>query len=262
MAFDETLLRSYAASLSGPTFRVYGWKDAAVSLGYSQDPAECLEVVKTRTPSMAFVRRITGGGIIVHGDELTYSMAFSKKDLAIPERVVSSYKTISSFLITFYKMLDIDAAFACDVSGPERLGVPSALCFASKEKYDIVSGTKKIGGSAQKRSGGLVFQHGSIPISIRAEGSLPAVSGATSISELLGESRDAKELRCLLVEAFRTTFNLDAEYGCLSDTEEEMFHMLKTRKYESDAWNYRRVDLSYYSRETCPSESGERGIYY
>lgn len=227
MAFDETLLRSYSIHSSSPTFRVYGWEPAALSLGYSQVARETLGA---EAPDL-FVRRITGGGIIRHGNELTYSLVCAKEDLGIPERVVSSYRIICSFLIEFYKRLGLDAAFACDVAAPgEKFGVPSAFCFDSKEKYDIVIGGRKMGGSAQKRSSSVIFQHGSIPFD--------------QLEELLGRAVKATELSKVLIESFTTTFGLMAEKGRLSAAEESIFLDLKTRKYQSREWNFDRIDTT------------------
>jgi len=229
MAFDEAILRGYSLHSSPPTFRIYGWNPPAFSFGYSQDVRRELGIeahIRSTTP---FVRRITGGGIIKHGNELTYSLVCAKADLGIPERVVSSYKIISSFLITFYKKLGLDAAFAGDVAGPEeKLGRPSTFCFDSKEKYDIVVGGTKIGGSAQKRSRSTIFQHGSIPFG--------------ALEELLGAPVKADELLALLVESFVTTFSIIAEEGRLSGPEQDLFECLRERKYRSREWNLDRID--------------------
>ena len=227
MAFDEALLRGYRLHSSPPTFRVYGWECAALSLGYSQDAREARGI----GVSNPFVRRITGGGIVRHGNELTYSLVCAKEDLGIPERVVSSYKIVSSFLITFYKKLGLDAAFACDVSRPgEKFGIPSAFCFASKEKYDIVVGGRKIGGSAQKRSGNVIFQHGSIPFD--------------PLEELLERPVTAADLSGSLIGSFTATFGITAEEEGLSSSEETLFQELKARKYASREWNLDRIDMT------------------
>ncbi len=237
MALDEALLRSYSLHSSPPTFRVYGWKSAALSLGYSQDAREALGA---GAPD-SFVRRITGGGIIRHGKELTYSLVCAKEDLGIPERVALSYKIISSFLITFYKKLGLDAAFACDVAGPgEKFGIPSAFCFDSKEKYDIVVGGRKIGGSAQKRSGNVIFQHGSIPFG--------------PLEELLKRPVKAAGLSGSLIGSFKATFGITTEEGGLSSSEETLFQELKARKYASREWNFDRIDSTGhdYAYRTAP----------
>ncbi len=253
MALDEAILRGYERHSSPPTLRIYGWKYPSLTFGYSQNPARDLDIEFCRKRSMPFVRRITGGGIILHGKELTYSLVCSKDDLGIPARVVSSYKIICSFLISFYKKLGIKAEFACDdpkYESPEEL---STLCFAAKEKYDIVASGRKIGGNAQKRSQGVIFQHGSIPFRFETETASSFLRSkapgageyrATCLEDMLGPYISAPELSRTFTKAFAESFKVETEALRLSDTEEAIFRKLKTLKYESVDWNYNRVDMS------------------
>jgi lipoate-protein ligase A len=251
MALDEALLREYSAHSAGPTLRIYGWEPAALSLGYSQDARAELDIERCRRLGPDFVRRLTGGGIIAHGSELTYSLVCSREDLGIPERVASSYKIISSFLIEFYRRLGLEASFACDAAAPgDRLGGRSALCFAAKEKYDIVVGGRKIGGSAQKRTREVIFQHGSIPIADPFGGRSPrflrlaqtGVSKAATLAELVGTGIGAADLAGTLVDSFEATFGVIAQAGSLSRSEESLAAALAERKYKSDEWNLDRID--------------------
>jgi len=251
MAFDEAILRGYQRHCSPPTLRIYGWKRPGISLGYSQNPKDDLDIELCRKKSMPFVRRITGGGIILHNNEITYSLVCSKEDLGLPGHVSASYKIISSFLIAFYSALGIKAEFACDAPACGTLGIVSALCFAAKEKYDIVSNGRKIGGSAQKRSRGVIFQHGSIPLSfdgVRASSFLRVKApdtgedGATCLEELRSRYVRPQELSQLLIKSFMKSFNVKAETLQLSDAEERSFVELKRLKYESADWNLNRID--------------------
>jgi len=254
MALDETLLRSYSLYDSGPTLRIYGWRPAAFSLGYSQDPRRELDLEACGRSGIRFVRRITGGGIIRHEHELTYSLVATKEDLGIPEEITSSYKIISSFLIALYRRLGLEASYACDGAPGEKFGAVSALCFAAKEKYDIVVGGKKIGGSAQKRSRDMIFQHGSIPLGGVSTGGLEflrdrsaaerSAAQATGLAALLGRQAGIDELSGLLVESFEDTFGVALEPHGLSAREEALMNDLRTRKYESRGWNFDRVDAT------------------
>jgi lipoate-protein ligase A len=251
MAFDEAILRGYERHSSSPTLRIYGWKKPGLSLGYSQDPKRELDIELCRKTSMPFVRRITGGGIILHGNELTYSLVCSKADLNIPAYVLSSYKIISSFLIAFYNALGIKAAFACDVVKDETLSAPSAICFAAKEKYDIVSGGRKIGGSAQKRTRGVIFQHGSIPFNFdrgrassfsRTRSFRGGEYDAACLEEVLGRSVGAADMSEIMIKAFMESFDVKVEARGLSGAEEKCFTELKAAKYENPDWNFNRID--------------------
>jgi len=252
MAIDEALLQGYLHHDSPPTLRLYRWRPCGISIGYAQDPAAALDAGACRRAGVPVVRRVTGGGAIMHDRELTYSLVCSKEDLRIPARIVSSYRIIASFLTSFYRSLGLAASFACEAAFPrggERLGEPSCLCFAAKEKYDITIGGRKIGGSAQKRSGGAIFQHGSIPLAIDRKGlrnlmADPAMAGslagAVSLEELLGALPDARELAARLVESFQRTFGVSMEAGRLNDTEQVICDDLRCRKYGHEDWNLHR----------------------
>ncbi len=251
MALDETLLKSYEENPSRPTFRIYGWSKPGLSFGYSQDPSDELDLDICKARSVPVVRRITGGGIILHGNEITYSLVCSKEDLGIRSQVEASYKVISSFLISFYAALGIDARFACDIPSEEKLGIPSTICFAAKEKYDIIVYDKKIGGSAQKRSRDTIFQHGSIPLNfgagyassfLRTRPSGKPENGATSLEEILGLELKISKLSQLLRTAFVRSFNIEVSDGSLSQGEKALFSRLKNGKYETAAWNFLRRD--------------------
>lgn len=251
MALDEALLLEYPAHSRIPTLRIYGWEPAALSLGFSQDAREELDIGYCRRTGLNFVRRLTGGGIIAHGNELTYSLVCSREDLGITPHIASSYKKTCSFLIEFYRRLGLDAKFACDVILPdEKLGEPSPLCYAAKEKYDIVAGDaapRKIGGNAQKRTREVIFQHGSIPIT----GVLPGnrflrerrtVAVAATLAELVGPGVGSADLAGTLVDSFEAAFGVTAEEGRLSPAEEALAANLRDKKYMSEEWNCGRLD--------------------
>lgn len=251
MAIDEALLRSYERGQSLPTLRVYGWEPAGLSLGCSQDTETILDTGFCGRAGLAFVRRITGGGIILHSNELTYSLVCRKADLGIPDRIASSYKIICSFLVEFYKSLGLDASFACDNAGDEKLGLHCALCFAGKEKYDIIIDGKKIGGNAQKRSGDIVFQHGSIPLKpvaaaglsfMRDKGLALSTTETACLESLLGRQVLVPELSELLARSFGKAFGVEMERSQPTYEEDLLARDLKIHKYGTDEWNVRHID--------------------
>src|SRR5207244_2456422 len=71
MAWDEALLET-APSLGQPVLRFYGWTEAAASFGYFQKYA----AVEPMTVLRPLVRRPTGGGLVPHASEWTYSLVF------------------------------------------------------------------------------------------------------------------------------------------------------------------------------------------
>ena len=77
MAIDQALLE-HAAEAGVSTLRLYRWKPATVSLGYFQTWSSRSE----HPPSIEcpLVRRASGGGAIIHDQELTYSLALPSGD--------------------------------------------------------------------------------------------------------------------------------------------------------------------------------------
>src|ERR1043166_2679925 len=77
MAIDEALLESAAV----PSIRFYCWQSPALSFGYFGKFADVAIYANKRD----LVRRWTGGGIVLHEDDLTYSIVIPAADQAFTE---------------------------------------------------------------------------------------------------------------------------------------------------------------------------------
>lgn len=245
MAIDETLLRSFHPSFSRPVFRLYGWDPPALSLGRFQKAGEAIDLERSRAEGVAVVRRITGGGVIYHSDELTYSIVCAPQHIPATSSVRDSFRVLTRFLLNFYGRLGFEAVHAADVAPPgSRLGGRPDFCFAGREPFDILINGRKIGGNAQYRSRKVIFQHGSVPLSSHVEKGLSYMRksfagcepGIASLAEL-GSMYDRNALRRELAEAFRDSFNVELEKKSLSPDELARFNALRTNKYTTDRWN-------------------------
>jgi lipoate-protein ligase A len=155
MALDALLLER-AAERRISSFRWYQWSGPTVSLGYFQHhlPSE-LEV---RFANLPVVRRLTGGGAILHHHELTYSLALAPgHPLCTDPRQL--YDLVHEAVIQELRRQGIPAGLRGD-SRPE-LG-ENYLCFARGDSFDVVCEGHKVLGSAQRRRRGAVLQHGSL----------------------------------------------------------------------------------------------------
>ena len=72
MAIDEALLEAVTI----PSIRFYRWNSPALSFGYFGKFSDVAEYATERD----LVRRWTGGGIVFHGDDLTYSIVIPASD--------------------------------------------------------------------------------------------------------------------------------------------------------------------------------------
>ena len=130
MAVDEAMLLSYSQGNIPPTVRIYGWRPGAFSLGYFQDPRQVLDLAECDKQNMLFVRRMTGGGVIFHHRELTYSLVCSPDSINVRGSINDSFRRVCSFLIETYKRLGLSARFAQQAAGPSREGkTRHSLCF-------------------------------------------------------------------------------------------------------------------------------------
>lgn len=155
MAFDEALLLD-ALESGRAHLRFYRWSEPTLSLGYFQSAEERLA-----DPSLAelpAVRRLSGGGAILHDDEWTYSCVvpaghrFSKRPLDL-------YDVVHAAFVEVLRKLGFEVAARGEAAAH---GASPFLCFGRGDERDLVSGGHKVLGSAQRRRKGAVLQHGSL----------------------------------------------------------------------------------------------------
>jgi lipoate-protein ligase A len=245
MAVDEAILQMYTHKGGIPTLRIYGWKPPAISLGFSQTPDDALSLAHCRRNNIDFVRRITGGEAIYHDQEITYSLVCRKSDLNISDSVRKSFRLLTTFVFNAYRKLGFTPHFASDLAN-YRHGDASHFCFATIEKFDIIINNKKIGGNAQKRTKDIIFQHGSIPIALDFKKIKTLINEdlkdverkVTCLNELLKSEVRYKEVTRVLIDSFKSSYNVGLNRMTLSRQEKDLSHTLLQEKYKTKQWNY------------------------
>lgn len=253
MAVDEALLNTFNPQSSLPVLRLYGWTPPALSLGRFQKACDVLDLQLCRTHNIHLVRRITGGGVIYHADELTYSIICSPDQIPPASSVKDTFRVLTGFLLELYKKLGLEARYACEATGNGFvLGERTPFCFAGREAFDIIVCGRKIGGNAQRRLKGRIFQHGSIPVINRAgiglsymlERDQSLIAGTAGIIDCYGGISDSTlfdppyaVLLEHLKESFRAGFNVDLLEDSLSPAEQLLAAELLETRYLKDEWN-------------------------
>lgn len=149
MAMDEALLEAMPR-LGRPVLRFYGWTEAAASFGYFQHFGE----VEDATSLRPLVRRPTGGGIVPHQADWTYSLAFPVSHEWYALAATGSYRRVHEWLQAAFAGLNISTELA-----PAALKAQPGQCFAGYEKSDLLWHGRKIAGAAQRRRrDGLLIQ--------------------------------------------------------------------------------------------------------
>jgi|SRR6266850_708397 len=159
MALDEALLES--ASVSDSTvLRFYAWTEPAASFGYFQHYSDVARLTQLRP----LVRRPTGGGIVPHDRDWTYSAVFPPAHRWYALSAIESYRQIHAWIQRAFARLKIPTELATT----SRKAHPGE-CFVGHERFDLLWHGQKIAGAAQRRTKhGLLIQ-GSIqppPISL------------------------------------------------------------------------------------------------
>jgi lipoate-protein ligase A len=149
MALDEALLAAMPR-LRRPVLRFYSWSEAAASFGYFQKYSE----VERATALRPLVRRPTGGGIVSHDSDWTYSLAFPAGHDWHSLQAIESYRRVHKWIREAFAKLDLAGELA---SSARKAG--AGECFAGHERFDVLWCGKKIAGAAQRRTrDGLLIQ--------------------------------------------------------------------------------------------------------
>ncbi len=240
MAADQVLGEA-AAGRAGEVFlRFYGWEPPAVTIGYHQPLAD-LDLAALERDGIGWVRRMTGGGGVLHWNEITYCLALPYRPCGGVSRE-GIFTFCSDLLSRLYRSLGIETAARSP--GPYT---PFADCFAAPGAYELVEVTtgKKIAGSASALKRGYFLQHGSLPLDdtrlkigryLAVSAPVPETRPSAAIGDFVTLARDKilERFRACLVEnfpvsPFRLSLEMTASVRCLAQ-----------ERYASCSWSRRQ----------------------
>jgi lipoate-protein ligase A len=219
MALDFLLLQRYPAA-NAPRFRHYGWHGPAFTFGYSQKIDFVRATLSSSTP-YDLCRRPTGGGIVDHRHDWTYSLVIPRGHPLEDLRATQSYREVHKCLANALNEQGVPAIVkqSCEPPPGGATCAATGVCFQRAELYDVVHGDsgEKIAGAAQKRN-----KHG-----LLCQGSLwrPFAGGAVDYDVLLADftAELAKALGAQATDVPWPEFNDDEVSGL-------------TEKYASPEW--------------------------
>ncbi|MFW6154040.1 MAG: lipoate--protein ligase family protein [Planctomycetota bacterium] len=230
MAIDECLLAAVADG-GGGALRLYRWAPPTLSLGCFQklaDPARG----HPDLAALPVVRRITGGGAIVHADELTYALALPLDHPLAGARPADLYtwmhRRIAEALAALGGRTRLQGG---DTVLTGRAG--PFLCFRAHAPYDLMVGGEKLAGSAQRRTRRGVLQHGSLVLR-----RTHPVQPSASVAEQVGRPVVFDDVAATLLAAIATAGVTLREAGP-SQVDAEALRAFRA-KHADRAWVARR----------------------
>lgn len=233
-ALDEAIARARGAGEVPDTLHFYRRDPPAVTIGYSLDAHEEVDIDFCRRRGIDIVRRLSGGGAIYTDErQLVYSLATRG---VLPFNVGESLKAVCTAVARGISSLGVEAVFA--------------------PVNDVLVGGRKVSGSAQMRKWGIVLQHGTVLVDsdpkvmfcalrvpeakrLRHAAADPSLR-VTTLREQMGRLPSMEEVKAALAASFGETFNASIVLGRLTDKEERMAVQLVRERYGNDGWNLRR----------------------
>ncbi len=144
-------------------FRLYRWNPYCISLGANQNFNQ-IKIEKANSENIDVVKRPTGGRAILHSEELTYSIVMPVDFQTSPKII---YHDINLAIYNSLKLYDKRLTdIELEKKQPDFSSLykdeSSAICFAVSAKDEINYNGQKLVGSAQRKMGNVILQHGSI----------------------------------------------------------------------------------------------------
>lgn len=160
MDYDLELVRNFTGS---SVLRIYQWKPYCISLGANQD-YNSVDQKKAAENGLDVVKRPTGGRAILHAEELTYSVVYPISEDKSPKQIYREINLALKFGLQNYNPLlkEIELEHTQPHFPTFYKDAKSTLCFAVSAMNELNYHGKKVVGSAQRKIGNVILQHGSI----------------------------------------------------------------------------------------------------
>lgn len=150
MAVDQAWLELGGMAV----LRVYTWDEPTVTLGYAQS----LPKLQDALPGWPVVRRWTGGGVVLHQGDYTYSVIVPPTDPWSETTALESYRRIHGSLA---EALSNHGHPGCRLAMPEDV-IEAPFCFVAPAVHDVIRGPVKVAGAGQRRGKLGLLHQGSV----------------------------------------------------------------------------------------------------
>ena len=208
MAIDEVVLEHAAELEEKVLLRIYDWDTPSVSYGRSQIyPAELAD-------RYTLVRRPTGGGVVYHDHDLTYTLVIPNGHPITALDRMASYKVVHEAIADILHRQGMEAELKADEQ--ENVDRATMQCFVSPSRFDVMGpGGAKFAGAAQRRTREGILHQGSL---------------------LFDQPGRLEQVRAELPSALTAAFNADAQLWSPPAEWIAEAELLAVNKYQTPEW--------------------------
>ena len=136
MAIDEAILEAVITGKSLPTIRFYDWNPSTASCGYNQKVDDEVDFSALEKFGFGFVRRPTGGRLVLHDQEITYSV-IAPIEGKFAGSVTQAYSVISLALAEGLREMGVDVELEKGSLDSKHQRQAANPCFSSSSKYEL-----------------------------------------------------------------------------------------------------------------------------
>lgn len=238
MITDRAILMACNEGKVPATLRLYGWQRPTLSIGYSQEISQCIDLESCERNNIPVVRRFTGGRALLHQHEMTYSVIAPIPHPAFPGSLRGSFERISQAILESLKIGGIEGATVAGKNKIRDVSGRSPACFSMANHCEITVRGKKLVGSAQRRLRSAFLQHGSVILDMApklthtllkysSEAQKQAVSDSlisntTGLKQLLQRSLGNEEVNQWFLKGFQKSFSGNWNIGKLTRQESDL----------------------------------------
>jgi lipoate-protein ligase A len=227
MAADQVLLENAAEGQAA--LRFYGWPTATISLGYFQPEAECRAY--PGLANLPLVRRPSGGAALIHDQEVTYTLALPPPLSGAPQGKAEPWPQRMHALIARALATFGVKTHLCEQESKKG----PVLCFLHQTPGDLLAGSHKVAGSAQRKLRGAIMQHGGILLA-----QSPATPELPGIREVAGVAITPQHLIEAVAGEAARSLGWELAPREWTAAEKERIDELVRSRYSADSWNRKR----------------------
>ena len=220
--------------------RLYGWSPPTISFGRNEPSRGRFDVEAVALEGIAFVRRATGGRVVLHDEEVTYAVVAPLKALG---GLRDAYHAINRGLVAGLHSVGVEARLE---EGGAVLTPDAGPCFQVPAPGEVTAKGRKLVGSAQVRLGSALLQHGSVilrgdqgPV-VRLSGGHEDPAPPATVEDLADDAVDDAAVTEALSAGLRLALGGSWDEGAYRSWEIDAADRLERDRYATEGWTWRR----------------------